>query len=486
VAANPQIVDRARDAIRVWREHPEVFVREVFKVEPYLWQLDVLRDFPTNPGQALACCKGVGKTTVMAWLAWNFLVTRGPDCRAKALSITGRNLKDNLWAELAVWYAASPILRMAFEMTAERISQREHPQRWFMAAASFAQSASEQELGATLAGLWAPYVLILVDEAGEVPVPIVRVAEAVWQREGTEGHVMVAGNTTSRDGVLYDCVVKRRNRYHCYEVTGDPDDQKRCPVINLEYAREQLKLYGRDDPWVMINILAKFPATGLNHLVAEDIVRACVGRHIHQRAYDWAPKIFGGDVADFGDDATVGYPRQGLVALEPLVLRKMDPVQIAGHFGAYCQRWGAHSIQIDATGGYGAGPAAIMTDQGFTVMRVQFSAAALDPKFYNLRSEIIWKTAEWFKTEPSITDCPQLIEEVTAVQYSYKGDKILIEPKELLKARIGRSSDYLDALACTFAFPVAAPDDTRRALFEFDIASAIGKSRVEYDPLERP
>ncbi len=47
--------------IRRWREHPPLYVRERFEVEPDPWQDDVLADFPNCQRQAMQACKGPGK-----------------------------------------------------------------------------------------------------------------------------------------------------------------------------------------------------------------------------------------------------------------------------------------------------------------------------------------------------------------------------------------------------------------------------------------
>lgn len=478
----------AAQVIEHWRQHPADFVRDVFKLEPYPWQVDVLEQFPHNPRQAMAAAKGVGKTAVMAWLGWNFLVCYGPSSKGVAISITGTNLKAGLWAELAAWRSRAPLLQHQFDMTSERISHRDADRfpEWFMVAASFAKSANDQEVGSTLAGKWAKNVLFLIDEAGEVPVALLRVAEAALQREGTSGHILMAGNTTSRNGALYEAAYTHRAQWGVHEVTGDPDDPKRSPVVNIEYAREQIRIYGRDNPWVMINILAKFPLTGLNKLLPDDVARACIGRHVPLKAYDWAPRIFGGDIALFGDDLTVGFPRQGRVAFKPIVLRQQDPLQVAGHFMEHCKQWNADSIQLDVTGGYGAGTASAMRQFGALVTDVQFAGKPRDPRFFNVRAEIIWLLAEWFKTEPSIPDVPELVEEISGVEYGYKGDKLVIEPKAEMKVRLGRSPDYMDALACTFCHPIA-PRGRQALELEamFDIYSSVGKSKTDYDPLAR-
>jgi hypothetical protein len=115
----------------------------------------VLEDFPHHPQQVMLACKGPGKTAVLAWLCWNYLLTRLHP-KIKALSITGKNLSDNLWPEMAKWKKASPLLEDQFEWRSERIFLKDHPETWFMTAASWPLTTNEQELGSTQAGLCAP------------------------------------------------------------------------------------------------------------------------------------------------------------------------------------------------------------------------------------------------------------------------------------------------------------------------------------------
>lgn len=485
----------AVEKLLAYKRSPLLMVRERFHVEPDAWQAQVLEEFPHCARQAMACCKGPGKTTVEAWLAWNFLLTRRHP-KIGALAITGKNLDDNLWPEMAKWQKVDPVLRQEFEWTAESIYLRKEPETWFMTRKTWRPNATPEELGETVAGLWAKHVLFLADEAGGIPVPILRTMEAALQREGTEGHIVIAGNTNSTTGMLYEAIVMRRHMWQCYQVTADPDDPNRTPRISIEHARAQITEYGRDDPWVMINILAKFPSQGINQLVTADEVMACLGRHLHPHAYDWAPRILGGDVADKGDDRTVWFPRQGLAYLPPLIMRKMDSVQIAGAGMAKANEWQAESIQLDVTGGYGVGPLAIMRDQGYSVLGVEYAGESINPRFYNKRAEILWNCANHLKEGASLptqyldlagTAHPlgELVAEFSAPTFSFKSDKIIIEPKEAIIARLGRSPDLFDAAACTHAYPVAVTRSTREALFPFDTQRSTSKSKSDYDPLTR-
>jgi hypothetical protein len=235
----------------------------------------------------------------------------------------------------------------------------------------------------------------------------------------------------------------------------------------------------------MVNILAKFPSQGLNTMVSADQVKECFGRHLHQHAYDWAPRILGGDVARFGDDQTILFPRQGLHAAAPIILRSQDTVQVAGRWAQEIQQWGADSIQIDATGGYGAGVIDVLKSLGFESVPVEFAGKPRDPKFFNKRAEIYWEACEWIKSGASLPDLPDLVYELSSATYAFKGDKLIVEPKELMKARLGRSPDLADALACTFSAPVQVRRSAREALFQFDIDQRVSKARSEYDPFNR-
>ena len=48
----------AAEKLRLWREHPSVFVREEFKVEPDLWQDEALEAFPHCPRLAMQAARG--------------------------------------------------------------------------------------------------------------------------------------------------------------------------------------------------------------------------------------------------------------------------------------------------------------------------------------------------------------------------------------------------------------------------------------------
>jgi len=129
--------ETAVDRFRRWKAHPAQFVRDVFGVVPDAWQEEVLEAFPHHAA-ALQCApaRGREKPALLAWLAWNFLLTR-PHPKIPATSISGDNLHDNLWAEMAKWQQRSPLLTQLFEWQKTRIVSRERPETWWMSARSW-------------------------------------------------------------------------------------------------------------------------------------------------------------------------------------------------------------------------------------------------------------------------------------------------------------------------------------------------------------
>ena len=150
------------EKIRRWREDPVSFVREVFGAEPDPLQAEVLRAFPKNNRICMKASKGPGKTTVLAWCAWNFLVTR-PHPKIAATSITADNLADNLWAEMAKWQSRSDFLKEQYQWTKTRIFYKAEPENWFMSARTWSKTSDSMQQADTLAGLHADFLLFILD-----------------------------------------------------------------------------------------------------------------------------------------------------------------------------------------------------------------------------------------------------------------------------------------------------------------------------------
>lgn len=458
--STPQTMAAARQ-IQRWRRNPVEFVRKEFRVEPDEFQIDLLTAFadPTIQRIAERACKGPGKTAGLAWCAWNFLGTR-PHPKIAATSISLANLQDNLWTEMAKWQAKSEYLKRMFVWTKSRIFAKDHPETWWMSARSWSQSADKEQQANTLAGLHADYIALLVDESGDVPDAVMAAGDAVLS-SAIEGKILQAGNPTQLSGPLYRACTVERHLWHLINITGDPDNPKRSTRVSEKWAREQIEKYGRDNPWVLVNVFGEFPPTALNILLGPDQVQAAMARHLREEQYAHAAKIIGVDPGRFGGDRSVIFPRQGLAGLTPVIMRPDRSTKdwtgiLAGRIAQGFDKWKADMIFVDDTGGWGGGVIDRLDAAGYPVIPVNFSGKAMDPRYKNRRAEMHFLAAECVMQGAALPNLPELQREATASCYWFRDNKFQVEEKEQVKVKLnGESPDLWDAYCLTFASPVA-------------------------------
>lgn len=240
---------------------------------------------------------------------------------------------------------------------------------------------------------------------------------------------------------------------------GDPDwiamlysveqthviDEKELAALKVEMSENEYRQ----------EFLCDFSAAQDNGLIPIDDIRAAANKFYRESEYMGAPLIYGIDVARFGSDASVIFKRRGLVAFEPIVIRKFDNMALADRIAVEMAKEKPEAVFIDS--GAGQGVIDRLRQMRFDVVEVPFGAQAIDKEqFANRRMEMWWHMAQWIKQGGAIPPDPVLQGDLGAPTYGYtpKGPKIL-EAKDKLKERIGRSPDLADALALTFAAPVA-------------------------------
>lgn len=489
-----RVLRQAARRIRTWRRKPWLFATEEMQFTPDRWQLRVLKAFASADENArriaMKACKGPGKTALLAILIWNFLACYGEigeHPKGAATSVTKANLDANLWPEIAKWQGRSPFLKAAFKWTKSRVFAVDHPETWFFDARTWAQSADAQAQSETLAGLHAKYLLFVLDESSSIPSAIMATAEAglANAHEGGWAKIVQAGNPTHLEGPLYEACTTHRDMWTIITITGDPDDPDRSPRISVQWAREQIKMYGRENPWVKVNVFGEFPPASLNALIGVDEVEAAMRRYgkLREQDFKYAQKRLGLDVARFGDDRTILFPRQGLMTKMPVVLRQVRTTVITARALLAKKRWGWELCLIDDTGHWGHGVVDQLIASGEKVVPVIFNDTAIDARYKNRRTEMWLEMAEWIKRGGALPPIPELVAELTSATYTFVGGQFQLEDKDLIKEKLGRSPDLADALALTFALPDMPADDPELPLSLRDVISG-GKYIADYEPLE--
>ncbi len=506
VTAVTSVEAAAAARVASWRELPYGacrFVQDQFGATPDAWQEQLLVAFanPAIQRISLQACAGPGKTCGEAWCGWWFMSTQVSrdgtgyeHPKGLVTSVTKENLRDNLWTEFAKWQGRSEYLRTAFAWSETRIFERNNPATWFLSARTWPKSGSAEEQGRTFSGLHGKNVLVEVDESGSIPSTILRAAEQALPNTHF-AKVLQAGNPISLEGMLYEAQMKA-HLWHIIRVTGDPEDPNawvNAPRVSQdvaagqqspkEWALEQIQTYGRDNPWVMAYILGKFPPASINQLLTLEQVLEAQARDPHKNVYAHLQKRIGVDVARFGDDRTVLWPRQGAKSWKPVVMRGADTNAIVARIMRGVEAFGSELELIDNSFAWGNGVVDNLRNAGRAPYAVNFAAPGHDPRFENLRAQM------WIRATDAIkqlghalpANVPELAGELSTPTYTFsRNGAFLLEPKDQVKKRLGRSPDLGDAWALTYVLPDQVANAQR-----FSGGAAPGKAATDYDPMER-
>lgn len=220
--------------------------------------------------------------------------------------------------------------------------------------------------------------------------------------------------------------------------------------------------------------LCDFSAQGDDQLISLSDADAATRRVYGLADTQYAPLVLGVDPARFGDDRSVVFPRQGLVAMAPSVYHGLNNMELAARVAAQIDTQKPDAVFIDS--GAGAGVIDRLRQLGHDVVEVPFGGKANEPqRFVNRRTEMWWLVKEWIGAGGALPLDSTLTQELSTPQYWYDSvGRVVLESKDEIKKRLhgGRSPDLADALALTFAHPVRArgltPAQPSTAAAEYD------------------
>lgn len=219
-------------------------------------------------------------------------------------------------------------------------------------------------------------------------------------------------------------------------------------------------------------MLCDFSAATDDVLIPIDLVQSRAGKTLSITDYNFAPKVLGVDVARYGGDRSVIFPRQGLAAFKPRVWKGIDNMSLAAMVAESIERWKPHAVFIDA--GRGEGVIDRLIQLGYSPIAVDFGGRPNNARYANKRSEMWDAMAQWLKDGAAIPDMPDLKQDLCIPKYSFANaaGKFALESKDRIAERGMPSPDLADALALTFAFPVHKSEIMQQ------------KSNPEYNPIK--
>jgi hypothetical protein len=231
----------------------------------------------------------------------------------------------------------------------------------------------------------------------------------------------------------------------------------------MQWRANKISTYGRGHEWLFDQ---EYPATAalafktstLNPLISPNAVARAAATDFRERS---GPLIIGCDPAGDGegkhDRSAIAF-RQGRTCFRLEWLPDdWNTMQIAGRLVEIWNTMQPDAIIVDK-GGLGAGIHDRLVELNVPVIGVNNAERDIDPERYeNIRAGMWWRMEEWFHDFPCrIPNDAALMADVTAPQPEvHSNGKKLLESKKKMAKRGIRSPDGGDALALTFAVPVA-------------------------------
>lgn len=413
----------------------------------------------------------IGKSAFVCWLIIWAVSTR-EDTKGVVTANTEKQLRLKLWAELSKWHRLF-LGKQFFKVTATSIcaADPDREREWRIDAIPWSEDNPE-----AFAGLhnYGKRILVIFDEASGIVDKIWETIDGVMNERGTELIWVATGNPTRNIGRFRDCFDTdgQGQFWHTLKV-----DSRAVSFTNKDRIQRQIDLWGLESDYIKVRWLGEFPESGNAQLIPSDSIRTAMTRK--PESYTYEPLILAVDVARYGDNESVAQFRRGRDArtIPTARWRKQSTVDIGN---AVVNLIAAHSpdaVFVDE-GGVGGGVIDFIRHLGHSCIGVQFGGQASIPlggeRAYNKRTEMYLSLRTWLRDGGCIENSPDLFRQLVSVEFGHSkagkmGDAIMLAPKEELED----SPDWGDALAMTFAFPVASKDRHMRAV----------NIRKDYDPL---
>lgn len=406
---------------------------------------------------ARASGHGIGKSAGMGMVN-KWALDTCVDARIVITANTEGQLLTKTSPEIAKWNGLS-ITSDWFRENAMSIVSTEtgHSKSWRTDLVTWSEKNTEAFAGLHNMG---KRIVLLMDEASAISDKIFEVALGALTDEDTEILWLAFGNPTRNTGSFRAAFGKDRTLWSPKQI-----DSRTVEGTNKDYLAQLVATYGEDHDIVRVRVRGMFPSASSMQFIPQALVEAAVERPAPDRlASD--PLIYGVDMARFGDDTSVLAKRCGRDARSRpwKTWDHMDSMTIASDIALEARREHPDAIMVDAGNIGGA-----VIDRlrqlipDVPIMEVWFGGGGgeteLDPlitvKTANKRATIWTKMRHWL-TRGCIPDEERLASDLVGPEYGFNGyDAILLEKKADMKKRDLPSPDWADALACTFAEPVA-------------------------------
>ena len=454
---------------------------------PRKWQREVLvelRDhIHANNGKidfetlrlAVSSGRGIGKSALVSWLTIWMLTTRiGSTTIVSANSEA--QLRSVTWAEITKWLSMA-IHSHWFEVSATRVL----PAKWIAELVE-----RDLKMGTRYWGvegrLWSAEnpdayagvhnfagVMLVFDEASGIDDSIWSVAAGFFTENTPNRFWLCFSNPRRNSGYFYECFNSKRDFWRNKIV-----DARSVEGTDKAVYQQIIDEYGPDSSAAHVEVYGQFPNASDDQFIGNSLVDEAMERAAI--ADQSAPIVVGVDPARFGADATVIAIRQGRDILAIKRYRGDDTMEVVGRVIDVIEEFKPALVVIDE-GGLGAGVVDRLKEQRYKVRGVNFGNKSTKPMMYgNKRAEMWGAMKDWLKDASIPKDRYLKSDLIGPMMKPDSKGTIFLESKKDMKSRGLASPDAADAIAITFAFPVARReqrvDNTRRVAYGGNAASS--------------
>ncbi len=485
-----QITSKEIDIYRGWQKNWCKFAKDVFDVNLDPEQQAILTAIQNHNMVSVASGVARGKDFVAAVAALCFFYltpkfnSKGELVENTKIALTaptGRQVGNIMYPEITRLFNRAKVLPGRLVGTDIRTNWNE----WFLTG--FKADEHNQE---AWSGFHAVNTMFVVTEASGISESIFAAIEGNLQ---SNSKILIVFNPNSSIGYAARAMSSARWKSFRLDDLTAPNVVKKQQLIpgqvNYEWVKDKVETWcekiqdfdfdeGKGDfefegAWYRPNDLFRVKVRGMFPEVSEDVliplywVELANKRWLHVKAEGAIPnepRKIGVDIAGMGRDSSVICERMSSFVTRFDVYQsggKAEHMKIAGIVKNMLK--GGNKAFID-TIGEGAGVYSRLVEQNLKnkVYSCKFSESAEglhditgQYEFANMKAYLYWALRDWLnpinKAEACLPDVPALKQELIEIKYIVQSNgKIIIEKKEEIKKRLGRSTDYTDALANTF------------------------------------
>jgi hypothetical protein len=433
---------------------------------PRKWQREVLQQLAdhikANNGKldfdtfrmATSSGRGIGKSALVSWLVIWMLSTRiGSTTIVSANSEA--QLRSVTWAEITKWLSMS-LNSHWFEVSATRVM----PAKWLTDIVE-----KDLKMGTRYWGvegrLWSAEnpdayagvhnfagVMLVFDEASGIDDSIWSVAAGFFTENTPNRFWMAFSNPRRNSGYFYECFNSKREFWKNKIV-----DARSVEGTDKQVYQQIIDEYGPDSSQAHVEVYGEFPNASDDQFIGSVTVDEAMKR---PRWKDQsAPLVIGVDPARFGSDSTVIAVRQGRDIVAIKKYKGDDTMEVVGRVIEAIEEYKPALVVIDE-GGLGAGIVDRLKEQRYKIRGVNFGSKSKNPLMWgNKRAEMWGELREWLKSASIPNDRFLKNDLIGPLMKPDSKGTIYLESKKDMKARGLASPDAADAIAVTFAFPVA-------------------------------